>query len=79
MLTTDQQIKHIEDHQDWFDEYQNQPGADVRAYFLRYGGAHPDLYWRLCYELGIDPIEEYESETVVEDYDVNPDDEQVGV
>lgn len=47
------QIKHIEQHKSVFVENW---GRDVREYFDEYIGEYPDIYERLCGDLGISPI-----------------------
>jgi hypothetical protein len=60
-MTRDEQIAHIEQHRAKFQKHQcYQPpfghNGDVRGYFNMYGD-DDSLYWDLCWDLGITPLE----------------------
>ena len=60
-MTRDEQIAHIEQHKLKFQEHQGyQPPfghtGDVQGYFDMYAN-EKDLYWDLCWDLDIIPLE----------------------
>lgn len=59
MITAHQQMDHIQAH---FAEFEHHTGYDsVEEYFVNID--KPDIYWRLCDDLGITPLGPYDDES----------------
>ena len=54
MPTNEQKIKHLEKYQLAFDELMGEPRV-IAEYFREYAN-QPDLYERVCADLGIAPL-----------------------
>lgn len=59
MAVTEAQIRHIEEHQQEFNELTNMGyHRDVRLYLTHEYGDDPNTYLYVCSDLGLEPIKE---------------------